>query len=334
MRATSGSWTSSCWGRGPARRRRRPPPSSSPSPGSADAVSPLLRRAIPLMDGRAESIYEGPAADPPSSSCGVAGRASVRRTRCVRRRRRTGGPPDRRHESARLSMTAADHLARRRQRRDLRRAGRISDAGFERRGYTDGGRAVRRDRDPARRRSSVRTAARSPRGSRPGTPCCAIRCSRRRAAIGCCVGWALDVENAEQVPRRGPDAADLFRVFRPRHARPGSGSQAITSWIIASQSGHSWAPGRRSSVTSTPAAGRLVGEPLGAGEQRVLGAAPQIERRYAGRLPQQGEDVLVVGERPTEDPLGEVGPLRLEQDQPAGRAPRRATRPPRSARDG
>ena len=43
----------------------------------------------------------------------------------------------------------ADHLPRRRQRRDLRRAGRISDAGFERRGYTMEDVLLRGDVDPA-----------------------------------------------------------------------------------------------------------------------------------------------------------------------------------------
>ena len=36
--------------------------------------------------------------------------------------------------------------------------------------------------------------------------------------------------------------------------RPRSGSQAITSWIVASQKPHSWVPGCRSVVTGTPRA--------------------------------------------------------------------------------
>jgi hypothetical protein len=114
--------------------------------------APLLRRAIPLMDGRAESIYEGllrmlhevcrvpvepqyvvrdPAGD-------VVARADLRIIG-------TNRLPE---------YDGEDHLHRFRQRRDLRRAGRIADAGFERRGYTMedvlfGGSSILRDADRA-----------------------------------------------------------------------------------------------------------------------------------------------------------------------------------------
>jgi hypothetical protein len=84
--------------------------------------APLLRRAIPLMDGRAESIYEG----------------LLRLLHEVCR-----VPVEPQYADLRIIGTnrlpeydGEDHLHRLRQRRDLRRAGRIADAGFERRGYT------------------------------------------------------------------------------------------------------------------------------------------------------------------------------------------------------
>jgi hypothetical protein len=123
--------------------------------------SPLLRRAIPQMDGRAESIYEG-LLRILHRSCGVpvepqyvvldafghtVAQADLRIVG-------TNRLPE---------YDGADHLARRRQRRDLRRAGRISDVGFERRGYTmedvlfasisilrDADRAMGRPHQPAR----------------------------------------------------------------------------------------------------------------------------------------------------------------------------------------
>jgi hypothetical protein len=96
--------------------------------------SPLLRRAIPLMNDRAESIYEG-LLRMLHLACGVAVEPQyvVRDTRgdaVARADLRVAG-------TNRLpEYDGADHLLRRRQRLDLRRAGRISDAGFERRGYT------------------------------------------------------------------------------------------------------------------------------------------------------------------------------------------------------
>ena len=94
----------------------------------------------------------------------------------------------------------SDHLQRRQQRRDLRRVGRISDAGFERRGYTkedvivgalsilrDADRALGRPHEPARieawhdlLRESLFTAAGR------------YRLMRR---------LGLEEENAEQSPR-------------------------------------------------------------------------------------------------------------------------------------
>lgn len=96
--------------------------------------SPLLRRAIPLMDGRAESIYEG-LLRVLHTSCGVpvvpqyelldehgmfVARGDLWLVGTTRLAEYDGG----------------DHLSRRRQRQDLRRTGRIEDAGFTRRGYT------------------------------------------------------------------------------------------------------------------------------------------------------------------------------------------------------
>jgi hypothetical protein len=123
--------------------------------------APLLRRAIPLMDGRAESIYEGllrmlhEACEVPvepqyvvlDGKGDVVARADLRIVG-------TNRLPE---------YDGADHLPRRQQRRDLRRAGRISDVGFERRGYTmedvllgamsilrDADRALGRPHQPAR----------------------------------------------------------------------------------------------------------------------------------------------------------------------------------------
>jgi hypothetical protein len=114
--------------------------------------APLLRRAIPLMDGRAESIYEGLL-----RMLHLACRVPVIPQQVVvdehgefvaRADLRIVG-------TNRLPEYDGDtHLARPSQRRDLRRTGRISDAGFERRGYTMedvlyDGVAVLRDADRA-----------------------------------------------------------------------------------------------------------------------------------------------------------------------------------------
>lgn len=122
--------------------------------------SPLLRRAVPLMDPRAESIYEGllrmlhAVCDIPVQSQfavlddgQITARADLRITGTNRLAEYDG----------------ADHLGRRQQRKDLRREARISDAGYERRGYTkedvlfagigilrDADRALGRDHDPSR----------------------------------------------------------------------------------------------------------------------------------------------------------------------------------------
>lgn len=96
--------------------------------------APALRRAIPLMDGRAESIYEGllrmlhHVCDVPvepqyivrGPTGDVVARADLRIVGTTRLPEYDGG----------------HHLDRRQQRRDLQRTHRISDAGFDRRGYT------------------------------------------------------------------------------------------------------------------------------------------------------------------------------------------------------
>jgi len=114
--------------------------------------SPLLRRAIPLMDGRAESIYEGllrmlhvacgVAVEPQYVVRGPHGDVTARADLRILGTRRL---PE---------YDGEDHLRRARQRQDLRRAGRISDAGFERRGYTKedvlfAGSTILRDADRA-----------------------------------------------------------------------------------------------------------------------------------------------------------------------------------------
>lgn len=95
--------------------------------------SPRLRRAHPLMDGRAESVYEGllrilhvacgievePQFEVRDSEDTFVARADLRIVGTSRLPEYDGG----------------DHLDRTRQRRDLRRTGRISDAGYDRRGY-------------------------------------------------------------------------------------------------------------------------------------------------------------------------------------------------------
>jgi hypothetical protein len=123
--------------------------------------APLLRRAIPLMHGGAESIFEGLLRNL-HVACGVEvqpqhvvvdadGRFVARADLLI-----VG--------TTRLAeYDGADHLERGRQRRDLRRTGRIEDAGYERRGYTkedvlfgaarilrDADRALGRVHDPAR----------------------------------------------------------------------------------------------------------------------------------------------------------------------------------------
>ncbi len=123
--------------------------------------APLLRRAIRLMDGRAESIFEVvlrilyvvcaipvvPQFVVRDEHGGVVARADLRIIGTNRLSEYDGGT----------------HLLRHQQRRDLRRVGLINDAGFERRGYTqedvlvgavavlrDADRALGRPHDPAR----------------------------------------------------------------------------------------------------------------------------------------------------------------------------------------
>jgi very-short-patch-repair endonuclease len=114
--------------------------------------SPLLRRAIPLMNGKAESIYEGllrmlhlvcgvevePQVDVIGSHGDVVARGDLILvgTRTL-------------HE-----YDGEDHLPRARQRRDLRRVRRLMSAGYQRRGFVRedvlfGGMGILRDADAA-----------------------------------------------------------------------------------------------------------------------------------------------------------------------------------------
>jgi very-short-patch-repair endonuclease len=123
--------------------------------------APLLRRAIPLMNGRAESIYEdllrllhevcGVRVQPQYDVVGEAGHTVARGDLLL-----TGTQTL--HE-----LDGGHHRTAEQQQRDLRRDRRILDAGFRRRGYTardvlhtpmgilrDMDTAVEREHDPAR----------------------------------------------------------------------------------------------------------------------------------------------------------------------------------------
>ena len=159
--------------------------------------APRLRLAIPMMNGRAESIYEGllrilhrvcdVAVEPQYVVLDEAGDPVARADLRILGTNRL---PE---------YDGSDHLPRRQQRRDLRRVGRISDAGFERRGYTkedvllgalsilrDADRALGRPHEPARIEAwhdLLRESLFSPAGRH--------RLMRR---------LGLDEENAEQSP--------------------------------------------------------------------------------------------------------------------------------------
>ena len=138
------------------------------TPGELERVArqrrrgaPLLRRAIPLMNGRSESIYESllrmlhvvcdVEVEPQFVLLDETGAFVARGDLLL-----VG--------TTRLAeYDGSDHLNRPRQRRDLRRTGRIEDAGYERRGYTkedvlhaavgvlrDADRALGRPHDPRR----------------------------------------------------------------------------------------------------------------------------------------------------------------------------------------
>lgn len=123
--------------------------------------SPVLRRAIPLMDGRSESIYEsllrilhvacGVRVEPQHVVIGSQGEPVARADLWLIGTRML-------HEH-----DGADHLTRAGQRRDLRRHRRLIEAGYERRGYTatdvlhapagilrDADASIARPHDPAR----------------------------------------------------------------------------------------------------------------------------------------------------------------------------------------
>jgi hypothetical protein len=97
--------------------------------------SPLLRQAIPLMNGKAESIFEG-LLRVLHEVCGISVDPQVE----------LFGPRD--------EYDGADHLPRARQRRDLRRGRRLLSAGYQRRGFVredvlNGGLGILRDADLA-----------------------------------------------------------------------------------------------------------------------------------------------------------------------------------------
>lgn len=114
--------------------------------------APNLRRAIPLMDGRAESIYEGLL-----RMLHVAGGVEVEPQSVVRDElgEFVARADLRLVGTTRLAeYDGGDHLERKRQRSDLRRSGRLADAGYERRGYTQedvlyGAAGILRDADRA-----------------------------------------------------------------------------------------------------------------------------------------------------------------------------------------
>jgi len=160
--------------------------------------APLLRRAIPLMDGRAESIYEG-LLRILHISCGI---AVVPQFEVVDEAGLFVARADLRLiGSTRLSeYDGSEHLDRARQRRDLRRVARIEDAGFDRRGYTkedvlyatvgilrDADRALGRPFDP-RRIDPWHALLRESLFTGQGQ-------ARLRSRLG------LLAENAEQLPR-------------------------------------------------------------------------------------------------------------------------------------
>ena len=159
--------------------------------------SPLLRRAIPLMDGRAESIYEGllrvlhvvcdVAVEPQYVVRDPSGDAVARADLRI-----VG--TDRLPE-----YDGADHLSRRQQRLDLRRAGRIADAGFERRGYTRedvlfGAVSILRDADGALDRPHLPERIHAWHDLLRDSLFSAAGQRRLRLRLG------LDAENAEQMP--------------------------------------------------------------------------------------------------------------------------------------
>jgi very-short-patch-repair endonuclease len=114
--------------------------------------APRLRQAIPLMDGRAESVYEGLLrvlhvtcgirVEPQYVVLGADGEFVARADLHLSGTRRLA------------EYDGDTHLVRERLRRDLRRTGRIEDAGYERRGYTkedvlQGATSILRDADRA-----------------------------------------------------------------------------------------------------------------------------------------------------------------------------------------
>lgn len=159
--------------------------------------APLLRIAITMMDPKSESIYEsllrvlhvvcGIQVQSQYAVVDSAGQVSARADLHI-----VG--------TNRLSeYDGADHLGRRQQRRDLRRVARISDAGYDRRGYTkedvlsgatgilrDADRALGREHDPSRIHAwhdLLRASLFTPAGQ-----------SRLRDRLG------MPTENAEQPP--------------------------------------------------------------------------------------------------------------------------------------
>ena len=118
----------------------------------------------------------------------------------------------------------------------------------------------------------------SPRGSRPGTTCCATRCSPPPAATAAATAGARRGKRGTIAALRA-GSAGLFRVFpvRPtaRERQPGDARRGI----IASQSAPLVLAGPEVDGDVDPGGRRRVDEPPVAGQQLVLGAAAHVQRR-------------------------------------------------------
>ena len=285
------------------------------------------------MDGRAESIYEG-LLRMLHVACGVPvepqyvvldGTRQHRGARATSGSSATNRLPEYDGADSSPAPTAASRSPS--SRPDPRR-------GFERRGYTEedvllGAMSILRDADRA-----LGPTARP--GADPGVARPAARLAvLRRWSTAAAARLGLDGR------KRGTDApltagsVDMFRVFRPFSRRSCRiGSQAMTSWIIGSQSAHSCSPGRRSRVTSTPAA------VASSAKRSVPGSSGSSvpHPRYSGGTPdgccssakRSSSSVTV----PPKTRSEEVAAFGQEHQRPQVERRRRARRPRRTARDG